>query len=209
MANTKAKTATEEVAATETAATDTTMANENMNAEEVVENKQENKPTAKKKSTKTTEEKQVAPAPLEKDDEIEVVSLIPNVSYKDSHTGDMYKWEKAGDIVIMDFETVQRMWQRHKSYFKSMWLKPCDDRVVKKFSLSSTYDKYDFLMDKDNYTKKNIDKICDSIKATPASLKLSLCNKVKDMVANGEVTDIGVLRAIEINLNIDLISLVD
>lgn len=198
----KTKTAVEEVAVDESAATDITTVDENMNAEEeVVESNQEKKPASKEKQTASTS--------LEKDDEVEVVSLIPNVSYKDSHTGDTYKWEKTGDIEVMEFEVVQRMWQRHKSYFKSMWLKPCDDRVIKKFGLSGTYDKYDFLMDKDNYTKENISKICDSIKATPATLKLSLCNKVKDMVANGEVTNISVIRAMEINLKIDLISLID
>ena len=39
--------------------------------------------------------------PLDKDDVIEVISLIPNVSYKDKKYGDIYRWEKAGEIVEM------------------------------------------------------------------------------------------------------------
>lgn len=194
---TKTKPAADEVAVDETAAAASVVADENMNAnEEVVEKK----PVTKKQSVVK---------PLEKDDEIEVIALIPNVSYKDSHTGDIYKWEEVGQVEPMSFEVVQRMWQKHKNYFKSMCLKPCDDRVVKKFGLSGTYEKYDFLMDKSNYTKENINKICDSISSTPSALKLSLCNRVKSMVANGDVSDIKVIRAMENNLKIDLISLID
>ena len=34
--------------------------------------------------------------PLGDYDEIEIVSLIPNVSYKDSKTGDFYSWDEIG-----------------------------------------------------------------------------------------------------------------
>lgn len=195
MANkSKAISAVDSVVENESVETSTAVADKNMDV--------------KKEAEKQTTKKQQSAPPLTKDDEIEVISLIPNVSYKDSHTGDMYKWEEVGQVEPMPFEVVQRMWQKHKNYFKSMWLKPCDDRVIKKFGLSKIYDKYDFLMDKSNYTKKNIDKICESISSTPDSLKLSLCNKVKSMVSNGDVSDIVVIRAIENSLKIDLISLI-
>lgn len=150
----------------------------------------------------------VAPTQLTKDDEIDVVSLIPNVSYKDSHTGDIYNWDEAGQVESLTFDTIQRMWQQSKTYFKSMWLKPLDERVIKKFGLGDTYEKYEFLMDEENYTKGNIDKICDCIINTPSTLKLSLCNKVKSLVSSGKVADIGVIRAMERNLKIDLLDLV-
>lgn len=146
--------------------------------------------------------------PLQKDDDIEIVSLIPNVSYKDTHTGDIYNWEDAGQVETLPFDVVQRMWQKHKTYFKSMWLKPLDERVIKKFALEGTYEKYDFLMDGRSYTQDNIGRICDSIVATPANLKLSLCNKIKSLVASGKITDIHVISAIERKLKIDLLALV-
>lgn len=146
---------------------------------------------------------------LTKDDEIDVVSLIPNVSYKEKATGDIYNWYNAGQVEVMTFGSLQNMWREYKGYFKNMWLKPMDDRVIRKFGLNDTYEKYDFLMDGKNYTKENIDKICNGIKDTPSALKLSLCNKVKNLVTNGEVTNISVIREIEKALNIDLISLID
>lgn len=146
--------------------------------------------------------------PLDKDDVIEVISLIPNISYKDKKYGDIYRWEKAGEIVEMTFEVINYMHQNHKTYFKSMWIKPLDNQVIKKFGLESTYRDYDFLMDASNYTRKNVKEICDSIRHTPQSLKFAICNKIKSLVSSGKVSDIHVLREIEKSLNIDLIPLI-
>lgn len=147
--------------------------------------------------------------PLDKEDVIEVISLIPNISYKDKKYGDIYRWEKAGETVEMTFDVINYMHQNHKTYFKSMWIKPLDKRVIKKFGLEATYRDYDFLMDASNYTRKNVKEICDSIRKTPQSLKFAICNKIKSLVSSGEISDIHILREIEKSLNIDLIPLID
>lgn len=143
--------------------------------------------------------------PLNDSDEIEVISLVPNVSYKDSKTLDMYDWDVPGHPEYMSFETLKNMWRSNKGYFKNMWLKPNDERVINKFGLTKTFEKYEYLMDASNYTKKNISKICDSIADTPNGLKIAICDKIKNMVINGEVSDVSVIRALENRLKIDLI----
>lgn len=145
---------------------------------------------------------------LEKYDVIEVISLVPNVGYEDKKNGDTYKWEKVGEIVEMTFDVISYMHQNHKTYFKSMWIKPLDNRVIKKFGLEPTYRDYDFLMDASNYTRKNVKEICDKIRKTPQSLKFAICNKIKNLVSSGEISDIHILREIEKSLNIDLIPLI-
>lgn len=142
---------------------------------------------------------------LKDTDEIEVVSLVPNVSYKDSKTLDMYEWDEVGHTEPMTFETLKNMWRNNKGYFKNLWLKPCDDRVINKFGLTKTFEKYEYLMDASNYTKKNINALCEAISDTPNGLKFAICDKIKSMVVNGEVTDASVLKALEKRLNIDLI----
>jgi hypothetical protein len=89
-----------------------------------------------------------------------------------------------------------------------MWIKPLDNRVIKKFGLEPTYRDYDFLMDASNYTRKNVKEICDKIRKTPQSLKFAICNKIKNLVSSGEISDIHILREIEKSLNIDLIPLI-
>lgn len=149
--------------------------------------------------------KTVKAEPLNDSDEIEVVSLVSNVSYKDSKTMDMYEWDVAGHVEPMSFETLKNMWRSDKGYFKNMWLKPNDERVINKFGLTKTFEKYEYLMDASNYTKKNINKICDAIANTPNGLKIAICDKVKTLVIDGEVTDVSVIRALENRLKIDLI----
>ena len=142
---------------------------------------------------------------LEDSDEIEVVSLIPNVSYKDSKTGDFYEWDNIGHIEYMTFDILKNMWRSHKGYFRNMWLRPKDDRVINKFGLTKTFEKYEFLMDKSNYTKKNIDTICNDISSAPNGLKSAIYDKVKSLVIDGEITDVSVIRKLETRLKIDLI----
>lgn len=143
--------------------------------------------------------------PLNDSDEIEVVSLLANVSYKDSKTLDMYYWDTIGHVEYMSFETLKNMWRSNKGYFKNLWLKPEDDRVINKFGLTKTFEKYEYLMDASNYTKKNINRICDAIADTPNGLKIAICDKIKSLVVNGDVSDVSVIKALENRLNIDLI----
>ena len=174
----------------------------NSAADDVVKNGDAEK--MNEETTKTTKKSNEVQT-LNDSDEIEVVSLVPNVSYKDSKTLDMYEWQDVGHIEYMTFDTLKNLWRNNKGYFKNLWLKPMDDRVINKFGLTKTYEKYEYLMDGSNYTKKNVDAICEAIADTPNGLKLSICNKVKNLVINGEVTDVFVIKALENRLKIDLI----
>lgn len=159
-------------------------------------------------NTKNTR-KSIKTTPLEDSDEIEVVSLIPNVSYKDSKTGDMYEWDDVGHIEYMTFDILKNMWRNNKGYFRNMWLRPNDDRVINQFGLTKTFAKYEYLMDASNYTRKNIDAICKAISETPNGLKIAICDRVKSLVVGHEVADVSVIKALEKHLNIDLIEFLD
>lgn len=143
---------------------------------------------------------------LEDWEEIEVESLVPNVSYKDSRTNDIFEWEEIGHVEYMTVGTLKNMWRNNKGYFRHMLLKPNDDRIISQFGLFSTYEKYDFLMDEVNYNRQNIDLLCDAISSTPNGLKYTIYNKVKSLVLSGTVSDIIVIRALEKHLNLDLTS---
>lgn len=166
-------------------------------------------PVSEKKAVKTVKSDDVVEEPLRDSDEIEVVSLIPNVGYKDANTADYYEWDRPGHVEYMTYETIKVMWRNAKGYFRNMWLKPCDDRVIKKLGLANTYAKYEFLMNVENYTADNIDEICATIESMPREMKVTLMNKAKDFVVNGNVSDIKVIRAVGKQLGIDLISFVE
>ena len=81
-----------------------------------------------------------------------------------------------------------------------------DKRVVEQFGLSKVYEKYKMLLDGSNYTRKDINKIVDAISSSPNGLKFSLCNKIKNMIIQGEITDVFVIRTLEKQFDTDLIS---
>lgn len=172
-------------------------------AENVVETPVETVDTTKAKTTK-----QIMVEPLVDTDEIEVVSLIPNVSYKDSKTNDMYEWDDVGHVEYMDFGTLKNMWRNAKGYFRNMWLKPLDERVIKQFGLTSTFENYEYLMNQSTYVRKNISKFCDAIASAPNGLKYTVCNRVKALVMNGDISDIAVIKALDKELGMELSSLV-
>lgn len=172
----------------------------------VTENENEN---VKEVVTKKSVVNKVSLEQLNDSDEIDVVSLIPNVSYKDSKTGDMYEWDEVGHVELMTFDTLKNMWRNHKGYFRNMWLKPNDERTINKFGLTKTFEKYEFVMDESNYNRANIKKLCSTISDTPNGLKFSIVNKIKDLIVTGKLTDIVVIRELEKNFDLDLISLLN
>ena len=141
---------------------------------ETVENSVVNTAENMNEEEKIVTKKSVKVEPLKDSDEIEIESLVPNVSYKDSKTGDMYEWDEVGHIEPMTFDTLKNMWRSHKGYFRNMWLKPNDSRLINQFGLTKTFEKYEYLMDASNYTKKNINTICDAIVETPNGLKFAM-----------------------------------
>lgn len=161
------------------------------------------KRTSKRKNARQSVDVEDA---LADSDMIEVESLIPNVVYEDGRTGNYYEWPEIGHCEDMTFDEVKNMHRKYKTYFNDMWLKPLDERVIKKLGLSRTYDKYNFLVDESNYTNDNIDEVLDGLSSAPASLKIAIVNRIKDMVADGTVSDIKVVRKLEKRLDIDLIS---
>lgn len=142
-------------------------------------------------------------------EEIEVVSMIPNVSYEDSYTGDFYRWDEIGHIEIMTWATIRNMWRGNKGYFRDLWLKPLDERVIKKLGLTNNYQKYEYLMDSSNYTRTTIKQICDGIANTPVGLRHSIFNNIKTIIKNGELSDINVIMTLEKRFNLDLISILE
>ena len=198
----KANSAGDVAVAEESVAADVAVAGENID-------NAKNEDVAKEVTVeKTASKKMVKVEPLHASTEVAVVSLIPNVRYFDQYTNDYYSWDYVGQVEYLSFETLERMWRNSKGFFRNMWLKPNDDRVIEKFGLKGIYDKYNFLMDEDNYTDDNIEQVYKNLSTASKELKFSICNKIKSMVMSGKITNIHVIKGLESRLQIDLTSFI-
>lgn len=160
------------------------------------------------KETKIATQNEVV-KPLEDDDEITVVSLIPNVTYKDFKNGDYYEWQEVGHEEIMTFAVLKDMNRNYKTYLKDMWVKPLDQRVIDKFGLTKSYLNYEYLMDENSYTRKDISEIVQKLSELPSGIKNTIINKIKSLVSEGKVADVKIIKELEKTFDVDLIELLD
>lgn len=187
---------------TTSATVDETMVAEN--SQNVVVDNVEIEEKTKSKTKKVVDDEKVV-EPLQDTDDIEVVALIPNISYKDNKTLDFYEWKNIGDTEEIPFEVLRNMYRNHRGYFRNLWLKPLDDRVIDKFKLRKLYDSQEKLINIDNYTIDNIYDICEEIHKLPNSSKLSLLSLIRNSVDEGKIQDIRIIKQLESSLNISLI----
>ena len=146
---------------------------------------------------------------LTDEDEIDIIALDSNVTYWDKATDETYEWHEVGDIISLPFGTIKNMWRNHKDYFRNFLLKPLDERVIGKLGLTKTYEKYGFLNDGEQYTRENVDSIIATIKGTSNGFQSALCNNIKNMIIDGKITDLYVVRTLGKYFNVDFITLLD
>ena len=194
--------ATKKQTTTISATVDGTMVAEN--SQNVVVDNAEIEEKTKSKTKKVVDDEKVV-EPLQDTDDIEVIALIPNISYKDNKTLDFYEWKNIGDIEEIPFEVLKNMYRNHRGYFRNLWLKPLDDRVIDKFKLRKLYESHEKLINIDNYTIDNIFDICEEIHKLPNSSKLSLLSLIRNSVDEGKIQDIRIIKQLESSLNISLI----
>ena len=194
--------ATKKQTTTTSATVDETIVAEN--SQNVVVDNVEIEEKTKSKTRKVVDDEKVV-EPLQDTDDIEVIALIPNISYKDNKTLDFYEWKNIGDIEEIPFEVLKNMYRNHRGYFRNLWLKPLDDRVIDKFKLRKLYDSHEKLINIDNYTIDNIYDICEEIHKLPNSSKLSLLSLIRNSVDEGKIQDIRIIKQLESSLNISLI----
>ena len=190
--------ATNKQTTTTSATVDETMVAENSQNVVVDDVKNEEVVKTKKATVKVVE-------PLEDTDEIEVVSLIPNVSYKDSKTLDFYEWKNIGDVEEIPFDVLKNMYRNNRGYFKNLWIKPLDERVIEKFRLRKLYESHEKVINIENYTMDNIVDICEEIHKLPNSSKLSVLALIRNSVDEEKIQDIRIIKLLESNLKISLI----
>ena len=171
----------------------------------------ENKNETKNENTVETKpnETEGKVEPLENDSEIEVESLLANVSYYDEKTGDRFQWDNVGDIVLVPFEVLKNMHRKYRNYFLHLLLKPKDDRVIEYFKLNKVYSRYEKVLDVKNFTSKKIDTVCDDIKALPNALKFNTFTRIQNWVSDGSITEIKVIRRLEQVFGLELYNLLD
>lgn len=145
---------------------------------------------------------------IEDTDIIKVKSLVNSVYYTCPKTNDLIIWSDAGDIQEMTFAQLKVMKSRHIGYFAKKWLIPQDENAIKKLGiadlLTGKFDRGDMQLLYGN----NLAAVKDKISILSDKDKKSLAEKIVKGVKQEKIVNIKIIRYLEKEFGLDLMSLV-
>lgn len=143
---------------------------------------------------------------LKDTDIIEVKSLVPMVYYTDTKTMDSFMWGEAGDIQEMTFAQLKLMKTKHEGYFAKRWLYPMNEMVCKRLGIEKYYQAKFEAKDISLLYGNDVEAVRGKISFLTPEEKAGLIEKVRKGVKGGKIQNISILRLLERELNVDLIS---
>jgi hypothetical protein len=159
-------------------------------------------------SDKVVETKKTKVVEIDKDELIDVVALVPNVSYYDKKTDERYEWTEVGEVTAVPYEVIENIWKQYKDYFRGLVIKPMDERVIEKLKLGNIFEKYEIFTNPDNYTKGNIGEVIESLKKASPRVKTSVYTIIKTFITDGRITDVQSIMKLDKEFDLNLIGLV-
>lgn len=133
--------------------------------------------------------------------EIEVASnFAALLIYISKKTGEEIRWEQLGDTNMVLYSELETMRNTQRDFFNNNWIKLIGEYgqpALKKLRLESAYENFVDLEELDEFLALPADEIKDRVAVLKQETKDILAFKVKEMIDNGEIESIKVIRAFE------------
>lgn len=143
---------------------------------------------------------------LSLDEMIPVKSItFGGLTYKARSTNAIYRWNNIGAIEYMSVAELNEMNNYKRSYLNKPLVVLLDERAIKKFRLQSVYEnvaKINNLKHLFKQTPAVIERTIDN--ALDVNMRDILISKSRQMIKNGTLTDINVIKLLERKLQHDL-----
>lgn len=146
--------------------------------------------------------------PLKDDTKIEVEARVPAVFYTCPTTFDTFSWLEVGDKQDMTYKQLRILNAKYPRYFSEKWLLPHNETVMKKLNLERFFKNQ---IKREDYKKlfgSDVDAVKELISGLSAQAKEEMKTKVITYVKNGKIANVKVIRALEKQLNVELMELV-
>lgn len=148
---------------------------------------------------------------LSLDDVIPVKSItFGGLTYRARSTNAIYRWNQIGSIEYMTVSELNEMNNYKRAFLNKPLVILMDERAIKKFRLQKIYENVaqvnnlKSVFEKDN---KTIESMVDS--AIKSGMRDILISKVRQMIKNGKLTNISVIKLLEKKLQYDLMNIVE
>ena len=149
---------------------------------------------------------QVGDSGLSLDDIIPVKSItFGGLTYKARSTNAIYRWNQIGAIEYMTVAELNEMNNYKRAYLNKPLVILMDERAIKKFRLQKVYENVAQINNLKSLFKSDMATIERTIDtALDANMRDILISKVRQMIKNGTLTNINIIKLLEKKLQHDL-----
>ena len=153
---------------------------------------------------------QVGDSGLSLDDIIPVKSItFGGLTYKARSTNAIYRWNQIGAIEYMTVAELNEMNNYKRAYLNKPLVILMDERAIKKFRLQKVYENVAQINNLKSLFKSDMATIERTIDtALDANMRDILISKVRQMIKNGTLTNINIIKLLEKKLQHDLADIV-
>lgn len=153
---------------------------------------------------------QVGDSGLSLDDIIPVKSItFGGLTYKARSTNAIYRWNQIGAIEYMSVAELNEMNNYKRAYLNKPLVILMDERAIKKFRLQKVYENVAQINNLKSLFKSDMATIERTIDtAIDANMRDILISKVRQMIKNGTLTNINIIKLLEKKLQHDLADIV-
>ena len=153
---------------------------------------------------------QVGDSGLSLDDIIPVKSItFGGLTYKARSTNAIYRWNQIGAIEYMTVAELNEMNNYKRAYLNKPLVILMDERAIKKFRLQKVYENVAQINNLKSLFKSDMSTIERTIDtALDANMRDILISKVRQMIKNGTLTNINIIKLLEKKLQHDLADIV-
>lgn len=159
--------------------------------------------------TKATRQKQTRKK-IDKEADYPCKSLVHgNLTYISKKTGMEVTWSEFGDEEWIEFSELQTMKSSQPRFLKEPWLFIDDPDVAEFLGLKQVYDNIISVEEIENFFKLTPKKAKEILKKAPRGIKDTIADKSRKGIEDGSLNNIQIIRVIQEELQIDLISLME
>lgn len=153
---------------------------------------------------------QVGDVGLSLDDIIPVKSItFGGLTYKARSTNAIYRWPTIGSLEYMTVSELNEMNNYKRTYLNKPLVILMDERAIKKFRLQKVYENVAQINNLKSLFKSDMATIERTIDtALDANMRDILISKVRQMIKNGTLTNINIIKLLEKKLQHDLADIV-